>query len=247
MTFWRFLMVLAFLILAGVVAVFAVLQPKPVNEFGCRRDGVVAQHTVVLIDQSDPFAEQDVRWAQKVISDESRRLGKYGRLTLVGLRSETPYEPEEVFSRCSPGVRSNGWTDNPRMIEDTFLEAFSDPLAFETETLLAQIEQPSSPLVEALIGIADRSDFSSSIRDRRVVLVSDLIQNSPELSHLRTGAVDFSSVEDSRFDTEKPKLDGVQVVVRVVPRRTYRFPKEDLVDFWVQMFEASGAESPEII
>ena len=245
MNFWRVLMAGSALTMVGVVTVFALLQPKPVDEAGCRLDNIVSQHTIVLIDQSDPFTQEDIRWVQKIARDESRSLGQYGRLTVVGLKSETPYEPVEAFSRCSPGAKSNGWTNNPRMVEDTFREQMSDLLDAALETLLSEKEQPTSPLIEALVGISDRSDFSPAVAARKIVLVSDLIQNSPELSHLKTGA-DFAAVERTRFATDKPRLEGVAVSVRVVPRRNYAVPKEELVDFWNSMLEYSGAQEPEV-
>jgi hypothetical protein len=131
------------------------------------------------------------------------------------------------------------------MIEDRFVREVSEPIAQATQELLAEKEQPTSPLIEALVGISDRADFSPAVADRKVVLVSDLIQNSDELSHFKTGPV-FEKIQSTRFASDKPKLSGVTVTVRVVPRRNYALPKKDLIDFWEQMFAFSGAEYPEI-
>ncbi len=239
---WKIFSGLLLIAFIGVGIFYGLLQPKSIDQNGCRTDGVVVQHRIVLIDQSDPFTVQDVEWVQRLLKEESRNLDRYGAFTVLGLRSDNPYEPVEVFSMCSPGAMSNGWTDNPKMIAGRFDKLFAIPLQDAVVELLAETSQPSSPLIEALIGISDRADFSEQVAKRRIIMISDLIQNSENLSHYNSGLA-FETVEQTRFASEKPKLEGIDILVRIVPRRSYDLPKAKLIEFWRTMFEVTNAES----
>ena len=82
------------------------------------------------------------------------------------------------------------------MIEQTWQTQFYAPLLENVEAALTDTRQPSSPLVEAVYSIADRADFQAGETNRRIVLVSDLMQHSEGFSFYRLGA-DYEAYLDS--------------------------------------------------
>ncbi|MEM7768464.1 MAG: hypothetical protein AAF253_13415 [Pseudomonadota bacterium] len=241
--FWRGTIVLMLASVFGLFAVAAFNAPPPLNaDNRCKADRKDPAHTVLLIDQSDPFTPNDINWVRALVDEEARTLRKYGRLTVMVPNAADPYNPSVIFAQCSPGSadQANPLLANPRMIEDTWRETFYQPLIGEIERALASKEQPASPLSEALYAISDRADFQSGNKDMRLVLVSDLMQHSEDFSFYRKGA-DLSAFNETRLSETRPNLAGVDVVARIVPRQEYDLPMGDVKAFWRTYFEQTGA------
>jgi CubicO group peptidase (beta-lactamase class C family) len=126
------------------------------------------------------------------------------------------------------------------MIEEAWQKKFYQPLVGTVEEALMDKEQPSSPLTEAIYSISDRADFQPQQAGRRVVLVSDLMQHSGGFSFYKMGA-DYDAYLESELAETKPKLEGVDVVARIVPRQIYDLPVADVKGFWRAYFNDAGA------
>lgn len=241
--FWRSLIALMLVSVFGLFALVAFNAPPAIAEdTACRVDRKDPAHTVLLIDQSDPFNPNDFGWVREFMDVEARRLPKYGRLTVVTPNSVNPYDPVYIYSRCSPGSieDANPLLQNPRMIDDTWRAYFYEPLKDSVEAALTDGEQPSSPLSEAIYAILDRADFQVTQPGRRFVLVSDLMQHSEAFSFYRSGA-DYAGFGETRLAGEIPGMEGVDVVARIVPRQDYDLPIADVKRFWVAYFDQAGA------
>lgn len=241
--FWRSAIGVMIASVFGLFAVAAFNSPPALDtQTACRMDRKDPAHTIILIDQSDPFAENDLGWVREFVDSEARSLPKYGRLTVLTPNAATPYSPQLVFSNCSPGSveDANPIFQNPRMIDDTWRDTFYQPLVEQVETAMGTTRQPSSPLSEAVFALADRADFQRAHKNRRVVLVSDLMQHSADFSFYRTGA-DYGAFKETRLGTEIPDMSGVDVVARIVPRQEYDLPLNDVKAFWRTYFDTAGA------
>ncbi|MEL6473282.1 MAG: hypothetical protein AAFQ21_04300 [Pseudomonadota bacterium] len=233
--------------LTGVFGLFALIAfnvpPATDLETACRLDRKDPAHTVLLIDQSDPFNPNDFGWVEEFVDAEARLLPKYGRLTVLTPNVERPYDPVEVFSACSPGsaADANPILENPRMIEATWRTTFFEPLQGRVAALLEETRQEASPLSEAIYSVADRADFKRGADNRRFVIVSDLMQHSDGFSFYKTGA-DTAAFSDSRLGKEVPDMHGVDVVARIVPRNEYDLPMDAVKTFWASYFDGAGAQ-----
>lgn len=207
-------------------------RPPLANEDNCRTDGVVPAHTVVLIDQSDPFKESDVEWVWQLIFDEAKALAKYGRLTVLGIDAEHPDDGLEAFSRCSPGAanRANPLYENPTFINEDWKSKFENEMKENVGELMLSSSAPKSPLAEHLKGILRRNDFRPGMETRRIILISDLHQNSDTYSNYKKGTQTepfISYLESIEF----PDLADVQVAIFRIDRDSELSPAE-LRKFW---------------
>ncbi|MEO0818630.1 MAG: hypothetical protein AAFX86_15160 [Pseudomonadota bacterium] len=232
---------------ASVFGLFAVAAfaapPATLAETGCRLDRNDPAHTVVLIDQSDPFSPNDMDWVRQLIDEEARSLPKYGRLTVLMPNAARPFDPKVLHMACSSGSpdKANPILSNPRMVADAFQKSFYEPLLSDIDRALEDTRQPASPLSEALYSIADRADFQSGKRNRRLVVVSDLMQHSDGFSFYRLGA-DYGAFRDSDLAQDMARLQGVDVVARIVPRQLYDLPMGEVKAFWRAYFCEAGAD-----
>ncbi|NBC19896.1 MAG: hypothetical protein GVY06_02420 [Alphaproteobacteria bacterium] len=243
-SYWR---VMIAGMIAGVFGVFAVAAmsiPAATDAAtNCRLDRKDPAHTVILIDQSDPFRANDVAWVRELVEAEARALPRAGRLTVVQPDLDDPYAPRALFSACSTGSpdRAHPVLSNPRMIEDTWRAEFRAPVIESVEMALRDTRQPQSPLMETLFAIADRPDFRAGGRGLRLVIVSDLMQHSQGFSFYRAGA-DPEAYGATRLSQRVPDLSGTEVVARIVPRDVYDLPLGEVRAFWRGWFAATGAD-----
>ena len=241
--FWRSAIGVMVANVFGLFAVAAFNRAPPTDPVtACRMDMKDPAHTIVLIDQSDPFNPNDFGWVSQFLDTEARALPKYGRLSVLTPRSADPYNPNMVFSACTPGSveDANPIFQNPQMIDDTWRDTFYMPLSETVETALLDTRQPTSPLAETLYAIGDRADFQRDSKGRRIVIVSDLMQHSDAFSFYRQGA-DFQAFGGSGLGQEVPSLDAVEVVARIMPRQNYDLPITDIRSFWRTYFNESAA------
>jgi hypothetical protein len=235
------------LMLGVVFALFAVVAfnqpPSLMADTSCRMDRKDPAHTIILIDQSDPFNPNDLDWVYEFVDAEARTLPKYGRLTILTPNAANPYEPKRIHFACSPGsaAEANPIFQNPKMVEQSWQSEFYAPLLEQVETALLDTRQPSSPLVEAVYAVSDRADFQPGDTSRRLVLVSDLMQHSDGFSFYRAGA-DYEAFLGSDLARMTPRLDQVDVVARIVPRQIYDLPMAEVKAFWRAYFDEAGAQ-----
>ncbi len=242
--FWRSAIALMLTSVFGLFAAAAIHQPPATDpETGCKLDREDPVHTIVLVDQSDPFNATDLDWVRTLLDGEARSLPRHGRLTLVVPNSASPYDPVQVFSGCSPGsaAESNPIFQNPKMIAAAWERKFHAPLMAQADESLRDTVAPSSPLMEAMYTLADRPDFQGHVPVRRLILVSDLMQHSPGFSMYRSGA-DADVWAESPLADMRAGLGGVEVVARIVPRQQYALPLGEVKAFWRDWFGAAGAE-----
>lgn len=242
--FWRGAIALMLTSVFGLFAAAAIHQPPGTDpETGCRLDREDPAHTVVLVDQSDPFNATDLDWVRALLDGEARELERYGRLTLIVPNSASPYDPVQVFTGCSPGsaAEANPIFQNPKMIAAAWERKFHAPLMTRADEALRDTVAPSSPLMEAMYTVADRPDFQGHVPARRLILVSDLMQHSPGFSMYKSGA-DGEAFASSGLADMVAGLEGVEVIARVVPRQEYPLPLAEVKAFWRDWFAAAGAE-----
>jgi len=241
--FWRGAIGAMLASVLGLFGVMAFNQPPALTaDTNCRADRKDPAHTILLIDQSDPFTDNDLGWVQEFIDAEARTLPRFGRLTVLTPNAADPYDPKVIFAKCSPGSAedANPLLSNPRMIEDNWRDTFFQPLSGEIQTALKETRQPASPLSEALFAAADRADFQSGRKGRRLVLVSDLMQHSSDYSFYKLGA-NYDAFEETKLSGYIPSLENVDVVARIVPRREYDLPLGEVKTFWRAYFRSTGA------
>ena len=241
---------LCLLLVAGAFAAAAWVQAGKLEvdpETLCAVDRVLPGHVVFLIDKTDPLPERLVEELTSELHEVRRSLGSGERLSLfmIDERVEDHFSP--LFSRCSPGRgdEANELYENPRMIQRVFDRAFGAPVEQALAELVKVTTAPRSPILEAIQLVAAWPPFRDA-QSRRLVVVSDLLQNVEELSHYREQAPFAQLAGGAYLERVLPDLGGVDIRLRVVSRpvRTARerpLQDADHAAFWRDYFAATGA------
>jgi hypothetical protein len=229
--------------LIGIMLFFS--QAPAINpQTGCRAGALTPdQHTVVLIDQTDALTPRQIAYVKTLILAEYARLHHGGELTIRAIDAD-PESADREFSRCRVrrGSEVLGVTSNPDLIEADFKRIVGDALNSYLNALRSVPTAPRSPILEAVDSALDAPDFGANVKARRLILVSDLAQNSERVSEYRGQGsglrLDWPSQNDLARD-----MQGLVVRIHYVRRPalgTIQTPEQR--GFWLDWFRRNGAE-----
>lgn len=252
------------LVVVAIVVIF-VLRPEPTerdSETLCPTSGPSAV-TAILVDTTDrlgPVSRADVlaHLHEEVSSGSANELF----LAFETQATEPSGVPEPLFEVCHPGhpEDANPLIESEQRIEKRLEERFLAPLAQVFKELLDREPAASSPLMEstqvAAVTVLGRRDYADV--PKRLLLVSDLMQNTDSLSFFRQ-VPDYSEfVSTSAADQLSTNLGATDVEILFVQRRAHARLRDavardtarcsetgdrrtrSLIEFWCRWIEDQG-------
>lgn len=145
----------------------------------CPTSRPLAGHTVVIVDRTDRWTPAMNGALTQLIENAQRNTLRYQKFSIVSLDAEQSTHP--LFSVCNPGV-PNFWSDlyrGHRYTARDFQQKFVGAADRVVDEVSQPAQAPTSPIVEYVHRWLGGDDFNASVPDRRLVLVSDMRQNSP--------------------------------------------------------------------
>ena len=234
---------ISFLFTLAALAVY-LSGDRPDPETLCLKN--LQAHTVILIDQSDALNKTQQRYVENMVQDFKKRLTRFEKFSIYILSEKDYVAPTPVFSKCYPGSgdEANPVYQNPAKVQKKFQEFFQTPLQRELDRLLEPKTSETSPIMEMLREISYKDDFSSSVPLRRLLVVSDLVQNVPMYSQYKD-PIDFEYFQKLNYSGEvKAELSGVQVTLAYIMRGDPEtgLQQNSHTNFWMQYFATLGAQ-----
>lgn len=235
------------------------------DEFGCFAEEAQRQ-TVVLVDVSEPkFNEEQTRSLQRYFDQLYNGLGFNERVSVVTTAEDQVGSiPKPRFHVCGQAVNAeqlaavNAGEANAgflakqkqRLYEKMYAPAVQQVLLPSTESKEKQRYQ--SPMLEMIQGVRR---FHPLRAGDRLVVISDLIQNSDSVQFCRTAndMPPFSIfAKRAVYSRLKPQsLEGIEVEVLMVQRQgygrdafSYCYSEEELRRFWRDYLVANGVDNP---
>ncbi len=241
-------MVIIAMSLAAVMAAGAyayVNRPPQLDpDTGCIAGRLIPEaHTVVLIDQTDSLSPRQIDYAKTLILLEYERLEPGAQLTVRPLDAD-PESTAREFSRCRVrrGSEVNAVIANPDLVERSFRRTVGDALNTYLDGLADVRTAPASPIAETLNTVADARDFGPNVRERRLVILSDMAQHSAEVDQYATPG-DYA-LDGRAMDLLPRNLRDVTVRVHYVRRpELSRVQTANHQAFWQGWFAEAGADA----
>jgi hypothetical protein len=241
------IVLVCFLIIGGAVALYFHTKKTEVAidlQTLCPLDGPEGL-TVVLIDRTDPFTtieREDLRQQLTRLRDtlplhsaiEVYSIGPVGEelLRSEGMRLCNAGRAEDV----------DALTANPRLTEKRWKERFAAPLDKLFDKMVSSNTSERSPILESIqsISISAFGNLSATTKYRKLVIASDMLQNTEVLSQYKEVAP-FSQIRDSDiYRRIRTDLTGVDVEILYI-RRDSTIQGRKHIDFWQDYFADSGA------
>jgi hypothetical protein len=201
-------------------------------------------HVILLVDRTDPMSfiqEQAFLTYLKAFGEGGVGEGELFSVFVVGEDFAAAAQP--WFNMCNPGrgEDKSRWTSNPEQIRRRFESKFLAPMQRQAGQLRAAAPAKTSPILEMLQLAAIegfRQDHASG--RKKLVIVSDMLHNTPEFSLYREAA-DFDAFRQTPyFQKSQADLAGVEVEIFLLMNAPQR-QNLRLVNFWERYFQAMGA------
>lgn len=165
----------------------------------CPTSRPIAGHTVVIVDRTDRWSPGMSAALRELIEAAQRDTRQYQKFSIVSLDAEQSTHP--LFSVCNPGAPTF-WTDlyhGRRYTQRDFEQKFVGAADQVVEEISQPSEAPASPIVEYVHRWLGSDDFNASTAQRRLVLMSDMRQNSPLYSIYRSPPAELAPVAAEQF------------------------------------------------
>ena len=201
--------------------------------------------TVLLVDTTDPLTavqEADLRNHLEQVKD---MLPKHSALDVYTVSQLNDGLLKPLGARvCNPGDGRDVsvLTSNPRLIKEKWDQRFSQPLEALFTKMLATPSADESPIFESIQSIAVTAfgSLPDSTTTRKLIVVSDMLQNVPEYSQYKQ----LGNFEDLRrtqyYRRISADLRGVEVELYYL-RRENGLQGTKHIEFWQQYFKDAGA------
>lgn len=171
-------------VVAGVLGAISyaalVLQPEEYDPETLCLVGAVPSHSVLVIDKTDLYTPAQATRIEALAFQTRDRLAVGERFSLFELDERGELTHTNRFSLCNPGrgEQINPLYRNPERVEARYQSLFERPLQRALADLIRPKDAPQSPILEALARLANEPGFDRSVPQRRIMLVSDMLQNS---------------------------------------------------------------------
>jgi hypothetical protein len=204
--------------------------------------------TVLLVDSTDSLGEAQRLDLRNQLLAEVANTPRGGAVQLwrVAAGGEVPAPASELT--CNPGSEANPWIENEHRIARNYNDRFRKPLELQLEALIEGQSDRESPIMETVQAIALRT-MTSTMRSRgqrRLIIASDLLQNTSLYSQVRT-IEPFAAFKTSQaFQAVSGPLNGVSVELHYIRRRNPVQGREH-IEFWQAFFASQGATLARVV
>jgi len=222
---------------------YALNQPEENDELFCPAQGP-KDHLVLLVDKSEKLNfTQRSAITTRYEALLKQELSEGDMLSVFAMGANVQENATPLFQRCHPGDTrgKSELTDNLARIEKRYRQEFLDPaLSILTKQSLT-VESESSPIIETLqiVSINSFQRFNST-GQKRLVLVSDMIQHTDGYSMYRDKQPEFPRFKDTPFGKKSSvNLQGVMVELNYVFNYPNLQTRRNSL-FWEHLIDESG-------
>jgi|GEM_PF-2921230 len=206
----------------------------------CPTDKPIEGHTVVIVDRTDKWSSAMGQALRDIVENAQRNTKQYQKFSIVALDAENSTHP--LFSVCNPGAPSF-WSDlyrGHRYTARDFDQKFVGAAERVIDQISAPAEAPTSPIVEYVHRWLGGDDFNATIANRRLILVSDMRQNSALYSlYAHPDGIGMNEVVRQQFGAaaEAVAFD----IYFIAHGRDHNVPEANARAAWGRAFAAIGA------
>lgn len=234
----------AMVVLAVTMLFFAIHSSKKAfdQDTLCESGKQLDAHTVVLVDKTDPLTKSQQTALVALFGQIKNKLIEGEMLSIFVIDGDEMEFPMPVFSKCAPRKTGNIFVDTPSFLERQFNKSFGAPLNQITSRLIVGVTAPASPIIEMLEGLSREKEFGPSVSQRRLIIYSDMLQNSPLYTHYRQDVSMEGFLGPLGAKDRLANLAGVAVEVTYLDRPEHRqYQNRNHRVFWQRYFKAANA------
>lgn len=216
----------------------------------CAIDRPPSELLVLLLDLSDGYSEPQLLQIRNSLSRSISSVQKLGLIEAYSVDRVGERVTKSVIQLCNPGTDKdvNQIYQNPKQAKERW-NGFSERLNEALKQLMSTAKAPTSPIFEAVQSVAIQSLNAPRFDGvpKRLIVVSDLLQNVPKkLSHYK-GVLAFETFKQSAYFSDiRADLTGTEIQLLYLVRPGTPQNAEHL-QFWEKYFTQQGGRVIEVI
>lgn len=201
--------------------------------------------TVLLVDVTDPMnlpQRQDFLNQLDRLTDQ---IPRYGKLVIAKVDPISERLLAPVITRCNPGSGGDVTEvdGNPQKLEKLRQEKFLAPLELAYDRLLEASPADRSPILESIqsVNLTEILKGAEENRVRRIIVASDLLQNTSEISFYGKLPNADALLKSQPFSRVRTDLRGTDVELWMLQRKdsTNSQPRA-LPELWERIIDEQG-------
>ncbi len=238
----------AFVIVIVSIAIFMITKEtiEIDKETMCRADGKYNVN-VLVIDVSENYNNVQVAQITNIFDDTLSKLNVGEQIQVFFLDGEISTKEKPVISLCKPadGEGENIFISNPELMKKRWEKKFHEPLMKIIGSVAKNNIAASSPIMETLQIINNIAlPYSKNPQFKyKLIIVSDMIQNSPLLSFYKESKENVKNFNNTK-NFYKIKTDLTHVLIDLyITRRdgNEALQTTDYMNFWADFFQRMNA------
>lgn len=203
--------------------------------------------TVLLVDVTDPM---NIAQRQDFINQLERlrsMIPANGKLAIYKVDAMSEQLLSPVIERCNPGTAEevSEWTGNPQAAAKRWEEGFKQPLDQAFSEIVSASGADRSPILESIQSIALTELKSQGVdgKPRRLIVASDLLQNTDRLSFYGQLPTAEAVVDSDVFRTLRTDLRDIDVELWMLQRPdSQQSQPRALPDLWEVLIREMGGD-----
>ena len=236
------------IVLAAVFAGFllyklAVSVEHTDESTGCPQNASLSpEHWVIVVDVTSPISAQEKKALQAFHEQITQTAQEKSRVRLYRLGEFEATENDRLVDVCSPGNpdQANPLYVSVEAVKADWEKKFRTKILDKLDQIIPNRGLKQSPIIESLNSIS-LMEFSQSLgQKKRLVIISDLVQNSA-LLNMYVEKPDFDDFRKNVGDSKvSARFEGVDVQLLYFAAREPALQDDSWRDFWVAYVTSNG-------
>lgn len=203
-------------------------------------------HVAVIVDVTDPLTlpqRQDLRNKLEALKASIPMRGRVAFFKVDAAEEEllTP-----LFEKCNPGTAEDfsELDADLRDMERRYREEFEAPYVATYETIFEASGASRSPIMQSVqsVNLTELDTPTARAGSRRLILISDLLQNSTRLSFYGELPSAEDVLENPDFQSARTNLRGTEVELWMLQRPDFSETQpRGLPELWTVLLQEQGA------
>ena len=203
----------------GIVYQQARRANPSLNEDLCLPGQAPPEAWAVLIDVTDGYNPVQVHGIANTLREVQSSMPRYALLRVYSITSESTAGLTPLVSLCNPGDGTDlsMVTSNPARAREMWQTAFREPVEDLTDSLLGVPMEPLSPIMETIQAVVVSMPRPAAPVNR-MIIVSDMLQHSDNLSHYSQRPTYEAFRSTVEFGKVRTDLQGWQAEILYIRR-----------------------------
>lgn len=200
--------------------------------------------TLVIVDKTDPLTFAEQARAREIVNAERSAAEAGDRIVLKLIKQGDGAGRASLdtsLDLCNPGSSANPFFENPKRIAARFESAFLEPIEASLASFEGSEAASASPIAGAL-ELAMKELHAAPGTPIKLILISDLMENGPDVSAYRGGLTD-RALRRLMSPAAETLFSGAGVQVVLLPRNRYEAQQRAALKAWRQvLLDLTGRE-----